>query len=274
MDNDETQLSDNVGEESNEAPASPALGNATVQQSEVDSEAKTVLNFGVEAQGDTGLGKTVVEPLINQPVSSNQQVPADNSEEGSATRPELRFPDECPQCHYPLRPNTQRCPNCQAVIWPIGSENNEPIIPPTYAPPADSAPVGSTVMVNPHDVKPKAADNEICGTVNPFMQPKAQPKPEFSLELIAGQGEVLSEKEHNYEGDEVVLNRSNTEATNNTITSKVQAVVKFDGEHWTIEDRSTLMTTYVRAGRPIEINDGDIILLGDRQFIFHVDKDK
>ena len=119
-------------------------------------------------------------------------------------------------------------------------------------------------------MKPRAAESDSFGTVNPYIKPK--PRVEFSLELIPGQGEQLRERQHNYQGEEVVLNRSNTESTNNTITGKVQAVVKFDGERWTIEDRSTLRTTYVRAGRPIELREGDIILLGDRQFIFHVDQ--
>lgn len=267
LENDETQLGDNVGEELNDSPASSSLGSATVQQSDVDPEAKTIMN--IPAPDDGGHMPTVAEGLPNSGLPSSYE-----QESSPATRPEIRFPDECPQCHYPLRPNTRRCPNCQAVIWPIDDPNNDSILPPVrqstmYGAPVDSS-ASSTVMVSPHDeAKPKPAESEFCGTVNPYMKPK--PRAEFSLELIPGQGEVLREREHNYEGAEVVLNRSNTESTNNTITSKVQAVVKFDGERWTIEDHSSLQTTYVRAGRPIELREGDIILLGDRQFIFHVD---
>lgn len=128
-------------------------------------------------------------------------------------------------------------------------------------------------MANPHDLQkpqPAQSESEFSGTVNPYIQPKK--KAEFRLELVPGQGERLEERERQFKGEEVTLNRSNTEAGNNTITSKVQAIVKFDGDSWTIEDHSSLRTTYVRAARPIELRDGDIILLGDRQFVFHVDQ--
>lgn len=298
LDNEDTQLGDSVGEDSK--PLSGAFAPGNTQQSEVDSEADTVLNSAVNQQIDDGLGKTVLETMDEPGVPgqrADEESPATRPEffpnpheevrenpvpePRSASCPEPRFPDECPQCHYPLRPNTQRCPNCQAVIWPIGSKNNEPVLPPTpqpgpqssmYGAPvifSDPASIGSTVMTSPHDVQ-KPAEPEFSGTVNPYIQ--AKPKAQFRLELIPGLGEVLREREHSFEteeGKEVKLNRSNTEATNNTITSKTQAVVKFDGEHWTIEDRSALQTTYVRAGRPIELHEGDIILLGDRQFVFH-----
>ena len=281
LDYEETQLGDSVDEDSQSSAAGLASGNANV-----DSEAATVLNNIVSGVGnagaveDSGLSKTVLESPVNSP--EQPVLPQENQEESPATRPEFRFPDECPQCHYPLRPNTQRCPNCQAVIWPIGSPNNEPIIPPVpqpkpnvestmYGAPVDivkPTPLNSTVINSPHDVQ--KPDEPLSSTVNPWLQ--AKPKAQFRLELIPGQGEVLREREHSFEteeGQEVKLNRSNTESSNNTITSKTQAVVKFDGEHWTIEDHSALQTTYVRAGRPMELHDGDIILLGDRQFVFH-----
>lgn len=260
LDNEGTQFDMSAGEQQNESPANLASGNATIQQPDHDSEAKTVLN--IPAADDGGHMPTVVEGQPNEVTGGWMQQPVGSQEESPATRPEFVSPDECPQCHYPLRPNTRRCPNCQAVIWSVGSSESESTS-------SDSG--SSTVMINPHDAqKPRAAEDDSFGTVNPYMKPK--PRAEFSLELIPGQGEQLRERQHNYQGEEVVLNRSNTESTNNTITGKVQAVVKFDGERWTIEDRSSLRTTYVRAGRPIELREGDIILLGDRQFIFHVDQ--
>ncbi len=72
-----------------------------------------------------------------------------------------------------------------------------------------------------------------------------------------------------YEGSEVSLNRDNTETSNASITSKVQAVVSNDNGTWYIEDRSEQHTTFVLASRRIELHDGDMILLGNRLFEFH-----
>ena len=71
-----------------------------------------------------------------------------------------------------------------------------------------------------------------------------------------------------YQGEQTVLNRANTEPNNMYITSKQQAVIVNENGKWYIEDKSELQTTYLYVSGKREIHSGDIILLGNRRFIF------
>lgn len=67
---------------------------------------------------------------------------------------------------------------------------------------------------------------------------------------------------------EVSLNRENVDPDNDTITSLCQAVVKYTDGKWTIEDKSDLKTTFVQARQAVELENGDIILLGNQLYKF------
>ena len=69
-------------------------------------------------------------------------------------------------------------------------------------------------------------------------------------------------------GNEIMLNRANLEPTNNSITSKEQAVIVNQEGKWIIVDKSNMKTTYILISQPIELKKGDVILLGDRKFEF------
>lgn len=85
----------------------------------------------------------------------------------------------------------------------------------------------------------------------------------ISEETGMPEGEML-----NYEGENVVLNRDNTDPKNETITSQEQAVVSFENGKWCIEDRSEYKTTFVQAARKMELQAGDLILLGTQLYRF------
>ena len=71
-----------------------------------------------------------------------------------------------------------------------------------------------------------------------------------------------------FDGESHVLNRGNVDAENLTITSKAQAeIVNVDGE-WYIEDKSILRTTFIQVSKRMKIRKGDIIVLGNRRFLF------
>ena len=88
----------------------------------------------------------------------------------------------------------------------------------------------------------------------------------FSLVKITDSGEASVSISFNAE--EVELNRGNTDPANQTITSRIQAVVRKEGDKWFIEDKSEYHSTFVQASRPAELRDGDMILLGDQLFRF------
>ncbi len=89
-----------------------------------------------------------------------------------------------------------------------------------------------------------------------------------TLKPIAWEGENVAYNPVTYTGDTIVLNRSNTDPNNNTITSREQAVLTCEDGEWFIENRSDLKTTFVRVNGKVKLNNGDIIVLGNREFEF------
>ena len=95
------------------------------------------------------------------------------------------------------------------------------------------------------------------------------PVSQCKLIPIKRQGERVEFSPKEYEGDTVKLSRANTEPANMSITSKTQAELVCEDGKWSIIDRSDLHTTFVLATRKTPLQDGDIILLGNRLFEFH-----
>ena len=67
------------------------------------------------------------------------------------------------------------------------------------------------------------------------------------------------------------MTRENTESNNRTITSKEQAELICEDGKWFVLNKSELGSTYLEANRKLEIQQGDIIVLGDRRFKFEVE---
>ncbi|MBQ9309907.1 MAG: zinc ribbon domain-containing protein [Bacteroidales bacterium] len=165
---------------------------------------------------------------------SEQQVFADPA-------PTNREDKNCPTCGYPLRDGMHHCPNCGEDLNPEKSS-------------AQSA-------KEVHKVAPKHN-----ATVNPWANPNAGKT--FKLEPVAWDGEKGTPAAQSFIGESVELNRNNTDPTNNTITSRVQAEISCDNRVWSIEDKSSQGTTFIQAKRKIALEDGDVIMLGNRKFIF------
>ena len=124
--------------------------------------------------------------------------------------------------------------------------------------------------------KPERDIKDAKKTINPYAniqhrQPSAEaycaidPVPDSPAEA----GRL---KKFEFDKKQVVLRRDNTEPGNSSITSKEQAVLTFENGVWYVEDKSSFQTTFVRAGRRLQLQDGDIILLGDRKFVFKTKK--
>ena len=71
-----------------------------------------------------------------------------------------------------------------------------------------------------------------------------------------------------FSGEEIILNRDNTDEGNMTITSKEQAILTYENKKWYLQDRSEQKTTFVYTTEKIELKPGDIIVLGNRRFEF------
>ena len=89
-----------------------------------------------------------------------------------------------------------------------------------------------------------------------------------SLTIIPEEDENIPEQRNVYNGDNIILTRENTEQDNRTITSKEQAELSFEDGKWYILNKSEYGSTYIEANRKFEIQQGDVIVLGDRRFRF------
>ena len=146
-----------------------------------------------------------------------------------------------------MRPGVSVCPNCH-----YGATEIEP----------QSRPVAKP---EPKHIKASLAQ----GTVNPWVQ--VAPASKCTLEPVAQQG-VDSPSALHLKGDAHELNRANLDPDNQTITSKTQAYLTCEDGQWYIEDKSAQHTTFIYAGNKTALKDGDVILMGNRQFVFHIEK--
>ncbi len=143
----------------------------------------------------------------------------------------------CKTCGYPVITGVSRCPECGNVLHSDRGSDVEP---------------GPVIW---------GAGQK---TIDPFRRP-VQPK--FCLQPQSGEDE-MDLKEKSYSGHEVILNRDNLEEGNITITGGRQAVITNRGGNWFIEDTSPRQTTFIQVNGSVRLQPGDVILMGNRRFIF------
>ena len=80
--------------------------------------------------------------------------------------------------------------------------------------------------------------------------------------------EALDNPKKEYSGESVVLNRLNTEETNCTITTQQQAGLVYENGEWYIQNLSERQTTYLVLNRKVQLEEGDIVVMGNRRFKF------
>jgi len=150
----------------------------------------------------------------------------------------------CERCGYPIAANVSECPMCHTPI----NRNS----------------------YNYHGDRHEPGNGNRSyargGTENPWANPS---KDSFcTLKRLSWQSEQIQYSPVSYSGRTIVLNRRNTDANNNSITSREQAVLTHESGEWFIENRSEQKTTLIRVDRKTKLNDGDIIVLGNRMFEF------
>lgn len=172
--------------------------------------------------------------------------------EGEIFSVNLESPNSCPKCGYPLRAGMAICPNCNASFSTSNIANH-------------------SVPQTPNQVRRPTiiGGANIHGTINVWTDGDIGLIPSFTLSPVRRSGEKKELADIEFEGDSTSLNRDNTDPGNLSITSKEQAHIYRNGDKWFIEDKSEQKTTFVQASCPREVHDGDIILLGNRLFVFH-----
>ncbi|MDE6283255.1 MAG: FHA domain-containing protein, partial [Muribaculaceae bacterium] len=145
----------------------------------------------------------------------------------------------------------------------------EPQLPKAPSPAVAAAPANAPMPGQ--SAAPAAKDPaKYRGTVNVYTAAAPVTNPSFSLSPIQKVNEPVAPTDLSFEGQEAILNRANTDPENLSITSRQQAsIARRDGK-WVITDLSDQQTTFVHPAKSGHVlSEGDIILLGNRLFIFH-----
>lgn len=240
------------------APAAPGLGESPMGGTVFEGDV-----FGGAPAAPAAPTRPTPPPVPGNPRPAPGKPTAGSAAPGASQAvPKQKV---CPKCGYPLRPDSDKCPNCKFQIASRPAAADEPRRP--AAPAAPGLNRRPTVVGNQAGFEP-APNRAMRGTVNPYLQGH---KPHFTLTPKQRDTERVAPEAQSFEGDTVTLNRANTEPENYSITSREQAIIYREGDKWFIEDHSDQKTTFVQAGRKTEIRPGDTILLGNRVFTFGED---
>lgn len=194
---------------------------------------------------------------------------------------------ECEKCGSPLSKSNNvggaphRHPSPGSTIRedaPFGRPGQYNPMPPTNRTiinePTDSTIPGTKINTN-EDGRKSGYDG---GTIGPWNVPGGGPGAGWAPVAYCKLTPVIfpGEKPHHAPGEvsikgDTELNRDMLDKDNPTITSKVQAVLTNKDGKWYIQDKSSQRTTFVHAEEPIALKDGDVILMGNRTFIFNED---
>ncbi len=199
-------------------------------------------------------------------------------------------PQTCPQCGYPVVGDFTSCPNCGASVSPAPTTIQNATVVSAPQPTPKEKHIESSLYEIDENLKcekcgaqvsldfsfcPKCGERIHLPTVRaikhkPTPAPEP-PKPNCYLTLIPEEDEQTEATRNTYEGESVILNRENTEPNNRTITSKEQAELICENGQWFILNKSELNSTFLEAGRKLELQSGDVIVLGDRRFKFETE---
>ena len=121
----------------------------------------------------------------------------------------------------------------------------------------------------PEPKQPSNADPVYGGTIPPWMQfgPSMMSFCRLTPMPLAPNEKHLPQ-EVELKGEFNELNRGNLEPDNFTISQKVQAIMTCKDGKWYIKDQSPYKTTFVLASEEVPLKNGDVILMGNRRFVF------
>lgn len=152
-------------------------------------------------------------------------------------------PWDCPKCGRPIIPGAGSCNYCGHVL---GNQ---------AAPP----PVAEVKIEQEQQFRKKGLEPK--GTIDPYQKG-------FVLKPIpTDYEEELPSVKLKADSDTVELGRDILESANNTISALQATMINRNGK-WYIKNESSKNSTFVFAADYMEIQDGDVIMMGNRKFIF------
>lgn len=225
---------------------------------------------------------------------SSDSAPAQKSEETQEER-------SCANCGYPLAEDAKVCPMCkQAVVersvdTPQAQQpaNMKATICDVRAVVQDlpQQPVNMKATIRDvHAVIPESPAEPVAPVVLAHLKQTVReipaemlaPTPEKELvnDTVVDTPEMKDQlclvPLDNFDGkavciavdEDTLLNRANIDAENPSVDEHEQARVEFLNGAWYIRNLSQHQTTYICTNRPMLIDEGDIVVIGNRRYIF------
>lgn len=167
---------------------------------------------------------------------------------------------QCPDCGYPNILGAANCAQCRSKLK---AEKEQVVV-------MDQR-IKKTQENQQMQINAKAEGSQkidASKTINPWVVVDKPAEDGFTLTPI-DDGQMAHDKEIGFADNAVLLNRENLDPTNTTITNKSQAnIQKIDGV-WTIENSSELGTTFIQVNSSKNLENGDVILLGNQLYKFN-----
>jgi len=171
----------------------------------------------------------------------------------------------CPHCGYPNSNEATHCIKCKKPIKgnipDMPKQPDEPIKPKIQ----NIEKAGKNIRII--EGEGMSANQPLTGTIDPYRQKK---QIKFFLEPVLNEenkeGVIIE-----CHGTTLNLNRESLDPGNNSITSKTQAVITNQNGAFYIQDKSQMQTTFIQANKPFKLENGDIVLMGDRKFRFYIE---
>ena len=213
--------------------------------------------------------KDVLRPTMIGVAQNSLGNPIDTAvfkEEGRKTQ--LVSPKPCHSCGYPIVANHVTCPNCGVSLTKEEKRDEkakeEIVLNGSFECPFCQKEIPLTSVFCP-----SCGQKVHAPTVSPEQLAKMISNiPHCFLTMLSDGNEPLDQSKKEYRGETVILNRMNTEENNCTITTQKQAKLVFENGEWYMQNLSERQTTYLILKRKVQLEDGDIIVMGNRRFKF------
>lgn len=214
-----------------------AMEGRTAQDGSFSGTPEPNLNRTVREMGGYGTsGRNMSRPTEHKVISDNT----------------ITETGDCPVCGYSLRDGASQCPQCRTVLNrrnTYQSNREERAEKPHWraeVPPRER-------VINPDFKK----------TISPGMHRRLQIN--FSA-LNTYEDPKFIPLELTFSEEEVLLNRTNVEADNPTISRSQHALLTNEDGKWFLENKSSSMATSLVLTKKHELQPGDIVIIGDRTF--------
>ena len=228
----------------------------------------------------------LVPPISVEPVSAPQTLNAINhtiiDPNRHSASPQLSSAVSCLRCGYPLSASHSFCPNCGTQIQQ-GKQDVQPahsktvrVLPEELVEPVQVAkPVEPALKATVREIPAELMDNaRFSKTVRVLpeemlveAEPEKSVEPSFKLTPMDNFDGATSQVKE-FTGADSVIGRDVLVTEGSYMPESLEIEFSCKEGQWTVTDKSGSKAVFVSAAHPLTLNPGDIIVIGNRRFIF------